>query len=322
MKIIVDKVSMKFWGERPARGRFFVARSRGWRGVWRSRRRRLWLLAIEILILLLLGLGAVRGAIAVAPEAPSPESLSPGAYRLPIAAVHPLPPSLAAWRDRAIAPADHYLDLIEPSIAGPLLWTRFPIRVALDFGEDINSPPPSEQARRDRWTQAIRHAIAEWSPYLPLTLIESPTDPETPTPDITFRYQAPPLRLDRANPSGIRPIAAAGRATYRLVPIPDPDPRQPIPRLGHRCEIFLTPGRPDPQLLDTARHELGHALGLWGHSDRPTDLMYFRPSNPPNPIRDRDLNTLALLYQQPTHLGWPLQPNPSPDPPNRPAPPP
>lgn len=277
----------------------------------RSRRPKLPLLTIAIFVALLIGLGLGRwgGGGAIAADSVSPSS---GAYQLPIAAVHPLPPSLEPWRDRAIAPEDHYLDLIEPAIAGPLLWTRFPIRVALDFGEDPN-PPPSEQARRDRWTQAIRHAIADWTPYLPLTLLDSPPDPATGTePDITFRYQAPPLRIDRANPNGPRPIAAAGRATYRLIPIPQADGS--IPHLGHRCEIFLTPGRPDPQLLDTARHELGHALGLWGHSDRPTDLMYFRPSNPPNPIRDRDLNTLTLLYQQPTHLGWPLQLNPTPDP--------
>lgn len=41
-------------------------------------------------------------------------------------------------------------------------------------------------------------------------------------------------------------------------------------------------------------HELGHVLGLWGHSDSPGDLMYPIPERT-GPSR-RDITTLRLIY--------------------------
>ena len=50
----------------------------------------------------------------------------------------------------------------------------------------------------------------------------------------------------------------------------------------------------------TTTHELGHALGIWQHSDSITDLMFADPlvSQP----SDRDLQTVALLYHQPVNV--------------------
>ena len=66
--------------------------------------------------------------------------------------------------------------------------------------------------------------------------------------------------------------------------------------------IYVDP-RTDPEapgleecLALTTAHELGHALGIWQHSDSTTDLMFADPlvSQP----SDRDLQTVELLYQQ------------------------
>lgn len=61
------------------------------------------------------------------------------------------------------------------------------------------------------------------------------------------------------------------------------------------------------EIYNTALHEIGHALGISGHSDNPNDVMYsnnhkvsgvFSPySNNIFRLSKRDLNTLALLYR-------------------------
>lgn len=50
------------------------------------------------------------------------------------------------------------------------------------------------------------------------------------------------------------------------------------------------------QVLLTAAHEMGHALGLL-HSDSPRDVMY--PTNTARSLSARDFRTLAALYRMP-----------------------
>jgi hypothetical protein len=52
-------------------------------------------------------------------------------------------------------------------------------------------------------------------------------------------------------------------------------------------------------LKTTAAHEFGHALGINGHSDNPSDVMFYgRQVNKPEdvPVSPRDLNTLRAAY--------------------------
>ena len=84
-------------------------------------------------------------------------------------------------------------------------------------------------------------------------------------------------------------------------------------------------GQPSTQQLHTISHQLGHAFGLWGHSDNPNDLMFpaFRQEandyparwswrsvgmmsrvQPPGKAQGfqpsmRDINTLLKVYDQP-----------------------
>jgi hypothetical protein len=43
-------------------------------------------------------------------------------------------------------------------------------------------------------------------------------------------------------------------------------------------------------------HEIGHALGLWGHSDNPNDLMYYTGPAIGYSISENDALTLNALY--------------------------
>jgi tetratricopeptide (TPR) repeat protein len=55
---------------------------------------------------------------------------------------------------------------------------------------------------------------------------------------------------------------------------------------------------PFGELTTIAAHEMGHAIGLKGHSPYPGDVMYYSSDHASNqPLSQRDINTIGLLYQ-------------------------
>lgn len=53
----------------------------------------------------------------------------------------------------------------------------------------------------------------------------------------------------------------------------------------------------DAKFMHTALHEVGHALGIHGHSNNPRDIMYFASvDDAPAALSARDLNTFWRLY--------------------------
>jgi predicted Zn-dependent protease len=195
--------------------------------------------------------------------------------------LHPLPPTLGQWQDPQNS--GDYFSSVKPTEVGYLVWSKFPIKVYIDSRS-------SSTKQAQAWFNSVFQAVQEWNVYLPLVVVEQPE-----AADITILRSHPPLNRKI-------PRARSAETRYELYI------SKAIPGvLSHRCTILLSPSQTNNYLQAAARHELGHALGIWAHSPVKTDALYFAQVRNPPPISPRDINTLKRVYEQPTRLGWPVQ---------------
>ncbi len=212
---------------------------------------------------------------------------------------HPLPETLQQWQDSS---GDYFSEIESISSVGYLIWSQFPVTVYIQT-------PTMEQLETfqgkslQTWANFVSQAVAEWSVYFPLKIVD---DPET--ADITIWRRRPGLRLSETGE--ILPARAA-EASYQLYHIflqkSDNLTEKSTKILAHKFTILLSPTQTGSYIQSAAKHELGHALGIWGHSPLETDVMYLAQVRNPPPISPRDINTLKRIYQQPTYLGWPIR---------------
>ena len=219
------------------------------------------------------------------------KSNNPGGSFLPPAKVHPLPISLAQWEDKNNQ--KDYFTQIEPTPLGYLIWSQFPIKVYLTQPTELLDNSASS-LRQQQWLTAVRKAIAEWNLYLPLQEID---DPEL--ADIIMARSTPEREVKFNPATGLYdiPRAIAAQTSYQFY-------WQDQKILSHRMTVKVSPNLSQPAILAATRHELGHALGIWGHSPDLNDALYFSQVRDFPPISARDINTLKKIYQQPTQLGF------------------
>ena len=188
---------------------------------------------------------------------------------------YPLPETLAKWQDPTNS--GDYFDQIEVQDIGYLIWSQFPIKVYVESSDHDESP--SRQ-----WVKTVVDTIWEWNVYLPLEVVEN-----SEVADIKIFNKRPPLTARNLR-------ARSAEARYQLY-------QDDNGILSHNFVIWLSPMQVGKYLPSSARHEFGHALGLWGHSLEKTDVMYYSQVAEPPPISSRDINTLKRIYLQSTKLG-------------------
>ena len=210
---------------------------------------------------------------------------------LPLPRIHPLPLSLVNWKEPDNQ--ENYFPQIKPTPNGYLIWSQFPVRVYLEK-PPLSLANSAENLRQQQWIEAVRIAIAEWNQYLPLQEIDNRE-----LADIVV-MPSTPVRKVKINPeTGLYdlPRAITAQTTYQFY-------WQENKLLSHRMRIQVSPNLSKQATLAAIRHELGHALGIWGHSPQPNDALYFSQVRDFPTISLRDINTLKKIYQQPTRLGW------------------
>jgi predicted Zn-dependent protease len=205
--------------------------------------------------------------------------------RIQILGLFPAYPEALLPSHYAPAASDYYLDVAELSESEK--WNSFPIKVSIGNVPNAN------------WAQGTREAFGIWKEMFPLELTAEPQEA-----DIVFRWDEDLSDEGHAGEEldWVQFRRVGGELSSRKVAYISID-------LSHRWT--------KDEMRAIVLHELGHALGIKGHSESKGDIMYFQVQSKrrqvvvpgiPYPFAwrtlvskpsQRDLNTLIRLYNTP-----------------------
>ncbi len=183
-------------------------------------------------------------------------------------------------RNRSVAkPAAHYAEVATNATGGKaLLWPEKlnPIGVYIQIADDRQSAfIPTAQKAFSQWETAsggrlrFKEVLAPDVANIIITLKEGPLS--HPFLDVGHAKFNVDERLGRAERMQVNITVNTGEEDARL----------PMP---YRAE----------QVSRLMLHELGHAIGIWGHSPDPGDIMFTHPIV--SKLSERDMQTIRKLY--------------------------
>lgn len=147
-------------------------------------------------------------------------------------------------------------------------WTTFPVRVRLPEGENND------------WKKSMEVGLEKWGRYIPL---KTATVSETADIEVSFVNHLTPRVL------GVTRLTVTGGRMKVFVFMLRPN---------------YYPAIPEKVLAHAFMHELGHAIGIFGHSDKPSDAMFTfeiasngkLTQEKLGTLSTRDVNTLKVIY--------------------------
>jgi len=181
---------------------------------------------------------------------------------------------LAPSKCPAMAEADGVHDYVTDAARdGMVRWkkTDMPVTVCIT--------PPSSSAEDRKIAELVKRCLAEWSGAAPqLVKFGLVDDPRSAKINITWAGEG---RLCENAEAGEAQVRTDGGNVIRAI-------------IG----IKIDDGADDATLHSTILHEIGHTLGLLGHSPNNQDVMYFTElmSGPVAGLSERDKKTINLLY--------------------------
>ncbi len=220
---------------------------------------------------------------------PGPGLTSPACEAASSSRPIPLPDAMLLRRPPELSGATFNGDDYRQQLASTALgWPRLDRWCV--WLEPVRSAGPAA-VWEQRWWQASRQALQHWQAILPIDLVADPTAAQ-----IRIRRLRPP----RQQGADGRLRASHGRSSLQLLQVSRSGLARPEPSV----EVLISPDQRPLAIEATALHELGHAFGLWGHSERSEDAMAAIPGAAPVlELSRRDVATLRWLYGQPTRFG-------------------